>query len=268
MILELLEYLMSSCSRTGRSMGFLSSSLRVRARYRRCRKAWLPHLEQTRRIILQAADCCRSRRKVVVLGAGLLHDIPLTELSNMFEEVVLVDIVHPWLSRIAVRRFRNVSQLAADVTGVMEELRRIAPVPDAAMPVSHPELFVDDHRLDLTLSVNLLSQLSHVPGRHLEGRRDEPAIYAFLKHLVKAHLDYLRRLPGQTALITDTAVYRTAKEDSAVEKWDPLFGVKLPPPEFTWDWHLAPSPEIGRGIDMYTTVCAFTDWKKSSALPG
>lgn len=264
MILEILEYLMSSCSKTGRSMGFLSSSLQVRARFRRCKNAWAPHIRRTRRVILEAADRCRSHRKAVLLGAGLLHDIPLRELSELFEEVVLVDIVHPWLSRVSAWRFRNVTQLSVDITGVMETLRRIAHAPGAAMPVSRPELFVDDPRLDLTISVNLLSQLSHVPGEYLEGRRDEPVIDAFLKHLVEAHLDYLRRLPGHTALITDITVRRAMRGNPRIEESDPLHGVKLPPPEFTWEWHLAPSPEVGRGIDVFTTVAAYTDWGQAS----
>ena len=200
---------------------------------------------------------------MVVLGAGLLHDIPIEELSALFDEVVLVDIVHPWLSRLAARRFRNVKQVSADITGVIEQLHRVAHAPDAALPISHPELFVDDPRLDLTLSVNLLSQLSHVPGKYLEGRRDEATISAFLKHLVEAHLEYLRKLPGHTALITDTTVRRMVCGDPVVEEWDQLHGVKLPPAEFTWEWHLAPSPELGRGIDVYSTVAAYTDWKEN-----
>jgi hypothetical protein len=268
MILELLEYLMSSCSKTGRSMGFISASLKVRARFRRCGKAWAPHIGQTRHVILEAAGRCRGRRKVVLLGAGLLHDIPLKELSGLFDEVVLVDIVHHWLSRISARRFRNVKQISADITGVMEHLRRVAGIPDAAMPVSRPTLFLDDPRLDLTVSVNLLSQLPDVPGKYLEGLRDEHAISVFQKHLVEAHLDYLCRLPGHTALITDTAVRYVARDGSREEEWDPLHGVKLPPPEFTWEWRLAPSPEIGRGIDMFTTVAAYADWKQAAALPG
>jgi hypothetical protein len=84
----------------------------------------------------------------------------------------------------------------------MEQLRRSAHVPDAPMPVSRPTLFVDDPSLDLTLSVNRLSQLSYVPGKYLDGRRDEPTIDIFLRHLVEAHLDYLCRLPGRTASVS------------------------------------------------------------------
>ncbi len=293
MILEFVEYLMTQCSPTARSMQFLLFAIQVRARYRRQRRAWQPHIDRTRGVILEAARRCRGRRKVVVLGAGLLHDIPLVELSREFDKVVLVDIVHPWLSRLAVRRFPNVEQLSADVTEVMDELLGMVRAPRSGglpvglpgssppagllrLPVSRPMRFVDDPELDLTLSVNLLSQLSQAPRRLLEGQRraeacappdeaDEAAIDAFLKHLVEAHLDYLSRLPGHTALITDTAVYDASSRDARIlAEMDPLFGAKLPPAEASWRWDLAPSPEIARGVDVYTTVAAFPDWKKAA----
>lgn len=244
-------------------MGFLSSSMRVRARFRRCKRVWAAHIEKTRYAILKAAEQCPGRRRVAVLGAGLLHDIPLAELSAIFEEVMLVDIVHPWLSRICANRFRNVTQISADVTGVMEQLQRVARLPGGALPVSHPALLVDDPRLDLTVSVNLLSQLPHIPGEYLYSLRDEPTVVAFQKHLIEAHLEYLKRLPGHAALITDIGVRRLTRGEPIAEEWDPLYGVRLPPADLTWQWHLAPSPEIGPGIDIYTTVAAYTNWKKA-----
>ena len=263
MIFELFEYLTTPCSAPARSLGFLSSTVQVRARYRRCKRAWSPHIEQTRCAILEAVSRCSKRRKVVVLGAGLLYDIPLAELSRSFLKVVLVDIVHPWSSRLAVRRFGNVEQICADVTEVMDQLRQIASHSGGLLPVSRPVRFVDDPELDLTLSVNLLSQLPHVPGRYLEKRRDEASIDAFSSHLIEAHLDYLRRLPGHTTLITDVAVRRRARDSSFLEEWDALCGVKLPAAESSWEWSLAPSPEVERGADISTIVVAHVDWKKA-----
>jgi hypothetical protein len=263
MILELLEYLMTPCSSAAKSMGFLSSTMQVRARYKRCRRAWKPHIEQSRDVILDAVRRCRSRRKVVVFGAGMLHDIPVKELAGAFHEVVLVDIVHPWSSRRALRRFQNVTQVCADVTESMEQLLQIAHLSGAALPISRPMRFVYDPELDLTLSVNLLSQLPYVPVRYLSGSRDPAAIEAYAKHLVEAHLDYLCRLPGHVALITDTVVRRMTRKTNYVEEWDALYGAKLPPAESTWEWRLAPSPEVARGVDVYTKVAAYVDWKKA-----
>jgi len=267
MILELLEYLMTPCPAAIRSMGFLSSAIKVRARYRRCKRAWSPHIEQTRRIVLEAVNRCRGRRKVVVLGAGLLHDIPLKELSQTFGKVLLVDIVHPLSSRLSTLRFRNVEQISYDVTEVMGQLRHIAHLPGRPLPISRPMKFLDDRELDLTLSVNLLSQLPQVPAEYLYGFRDEATIDTFRKHLIEAHLDYLCHLPGHTALITDVTVRRMTGSGMYAEEWDALHGVKLPPAESSWEWHLAPSPEVASGMDLSTTVVAYADWKKAAGPP-
>jgi hypothetical protein len=199
---------------------------------------------------------------VLVLGAGLLHDIPLKELSTAFQKVVLL---HPLLSRIATWQFRNVELISADVTGVMDELVQIAPIPGARLPISHPTRFINDRELDLTLSVNLLSQIPYVPGKYLDELRDEETIDAFMRHLVEAHLDYLCRLPGHSALITDVLVSRMSRDGGPAETGDPLYGVSLPPADSTWEWHLAPSPEAAPGIDIFTIVAAYMDWKRAVA---
>ncbi len=263
MILELLEYLLTPCPPAARSMGFPASTIQVRTRYRRCKRVWAPHLQNTRNIILEAASRCPNRRKVAVLGSGLLYDIPLRELSLAFHEVLLVDIVHPWSSRMAAGRFRNVKLITADVTEAMEPLLQIIRTPGAPLPTSHPVRFLHDTELDLTVSVNTLSQIPHLPGEYLDVRLDEATIDAFLKHLIEAHLDYLRRLPGHTALITDRAVRRTTRSNGHVEEWDALHGVRLPSADYTWEWLLAPSPEVARGIDLSTIVAAYVDWKKA-----
>jgi hypothetical protein len=74
---------------------------------------------------LAAAERAPGRRKALLFGAGLLHDIPLRALAARFEEVVLADIVHALPSRLAARRFPNVRLLTLDVTGVMGELPRL-----------------------------------------------------------------------------------------------------------------------------------------------
>lgn len=268
MILELLEYLLNPCPVIFRSMGYLSSTTQVQGRYRRCRKAWTPHLEQTRRFIREVVNGCSTRRKVVVLGAGMLHDIPLEELAQCFQKVVLVDAIHPWPSRLRARRFPHVEQVSADVTDVMEQLHQIPRFPGGVLPQSYPMRFVDDSELDLTLSINLLSQLPYVPRKYLGRSCDEATLYAFSTHLVEAHLDYLLRLPGHTALTTDRVLRYITQDGKHTEEWDNLYGVGLPPAELSWEWRLAPSPEVARGIDVLATVVAYFDWKKAMGRLG
>ena len=266
MILELLEYCLTPCSWRARRMGFLTSSIQVRARYKRCRFEWMEHLEQTRAIILKAAQLAPRRRKALVFGAGLLHDIPLRQLSEMFEQVVLADLVHTWPCRLEALRFPNVKILSCDATGAIQALAVVARRPGLPTPESRPVAFVDDPTLDFTASVNLLSQLGWVPGVFLSKCRSPSQIEALKSQFVAAHLDYLKRLPGHTALITDTlwTEHPVAASASPLERWDVLSGVCLPEPEHAWDWNIAPAPERSPLAHYVARVFAYTDWKSAA----
>src|SRR4051794_1867981 len=108
MLLKLLQYAVTPCPWYVRRMGYLGELLGIKARYARCRAAWEPHLQNTRTIITRAAAKCAQRRKAVVLGSGLLLDVPLAELAGAFREVILVDVVHPLEVRWQRSRFPNV----------------------------------------------------------------------------------------------------------------------------------------------------------------
>lgn len=239
-------------------MGFLASSLQVQARFRRCRRAWEPHLAATRSAILRAADGCAERRTALILGAGLLHDIPLRELSATFREVILSDIVFPWSSRVAAARFKNVHCIQADVTETIHGLSRDPRVP---LPRSQPTRFLGEPALDFTVSVNLLSQLPVIPKRYLR-RGDCAEVEAWSHHIQAAHLDYLRQLPGRVAIITDTGGMQRDSSGAIVERWDNLHGLELPAPDATWEWNLAPAPEADPHLDHLVRVAVFSDWEK------
>lgn len=267
MLLDLLEYALTPCSGPARALGFLKSSLQVQARFRRCHRAWEPHLARTRRVILEAAERCPQRRLAVILGAGLLHDVPLRELSEMFREVVLVDIVFPWASRVKVRRFPNVRLLAADVTATMDALPQAARDPAVPLPESKPMRFLDEPGLDLTVSVNLLSQLPFIPTSYLRHSRrpvDDAALACWSRHLQDAHLDYLRRLHGHVALITDTGGRHRDRSGVVRKEWDNLHGLTLPEGGERWEWELAPAPEADPHHDHVVNVIAYADWSKSA----
>ena len=266
MILELLEYCLTPCSWSARSLGFLKSSIQVRARYNRCRDQWRGHLEKTREFVLSAARLASRRRTAVVFGAGLLHDIPLAELSQMFEKVVLVDIVHTWPCRWRAIQFSNVELLETDVTGVAAAIAAARRTPSRPLPVSRPMEFVDDRAVDFAVSVNLLSQLPWVPGHFLGDSRSDEEISALKSQLIHAHLDYLRRLPGHTALVTDatwSSVPCSVGDCRAVEVWDVLSGAALPEPFQSWEWRIAPAPERSRELNYVAHVQAYPDWKRA-----
>ena len=253
LLFDFLEYLTTPCSQEAGSMGFLTSSLQTQARHRRCWRAWQPHLVETRRFILQEAAACPQKRKAVLFGAGLLHDIPLGALAYRFEEVLLVDVVFLRATRKEAASLKNVRCIEADVTGIMHALSR-----DPKMPLPHSQsaLFLDDPALDFTVSVNLLSQLPVIPKRWL--RRENADVETWSRHLQSAHLEYLRKLPGRVALITDTGGMHRDRQRKIVHEWDNLHGLEMPEPASEWEWKIAPAPEADRKLDHFACVAAYT----------
>jgi hypothetical protein len=250
-------------------MGYLREAMGIQRRYRRRRHDWREHIEHCRALILRGMAHCGQRRKAVVLGAGLLHDVPLAELSAAFQQVLLVDIVHPFSSRWRGRRFTNVTRVAADITNTIADLYRVADEPDLALPLSRPDLFSGDADVDFTVSINLLSQLPCMPMNYLARFKAHTAeaIDAYARDVMQAHLDYLGRLHGHVVLISDVERLKIDMMRRVVERRDLLFGLKLPRPGEVgeaWEWKLAPCPEADRRHHYFRRVVGIERFKDVS----
>lgn len=82
---------------------------------------WNTHLSNTRRFIADCARRCCGRRTCVVLGSGFCFDVPVLELSRMFDKVYLVDMVHPAKVVQKMREFKNVEFITEDITKIAIE---------------------------------------------------------------------------------------------------------------------------------------------------
>lgn len=264
MILELIEYLTTPCSWTARKLGYLNGQIGIKVRHRQCRRAWKAHLERTKQVIRAAILDCPQRRKAVVLGSGLLLDVPLADLAATFDEVVLVDVVHPISVYLAKLWYRNVRLVRADVTGTAAELPRVARNPQLPLPHAVPQLFCDDPEVDYVVSVNLLSQLPYIPTYYLENTaRSESEINTYARDLIDAHLDYLRRLPGAVTLITDVEKLKIDSAGRIVERFDILYGARLPWQTVEWTWEHVPLKHVSTEFAYHRRVCAVKNVKSA-----
>jgi hypothetical protein len=244
-------------------MGFPAEISGIQGRYRRCREHWAEHIERTRSVILRGAERAENRRKAIILGAGLLHDIPLAELSAMFREVVLVDLMHPLSSRWATSHLHNVHRVTADVTETLAEAYRVAWDADKPLPRSEPTLFLDDPEVDFTASVNLLSQLPCMPMTYLnrQGAHSPDKVDEYARDLIRGHFGYLNRQRGKVALITDVERLKITMMGQIVERRDLLLGVPWPTRGEEWEWKLAPCPEADPSHHYFRRVMGIHDWK-------
>ena len=262
------DYMSTPVPRHLRQMGYVRELRALRARRNRCRSAWSSHLEHTRAVILDAAAQCERRRGALVVGSGLLFDIPLEELSRQFESVVLADIVHAWSVHHQAARFSNVRLLTLDVTGLAErchaEARRRSAEPLPQRPVD----CLAGERFDLVASVNVLSQLPVVPNGYMSRRIRSPTgaqTREFSRALVTNHLDWLCSFPGVACLVTD--LERLCYDDCGlVSREESLWGVALPEGGRDWLWDLAPRPEMYFHLDVRHRVGGYATFPKRAWL--
>ena len=258
MLRELLTYLSTPCAPLFRRQGYLSEQIALRARHRRCKAAWAPHLENTEAVIRKAMAATGRRGRAVVLGSGHLLDVPLEDLAAGFAEVVLVDVVHPRAVVRRARRLGNVRLERWDVSGVAAAVADAVRT-GAPLPVPPPPSLAA--AADLVCSVNLVSQLPLRPEAALlrAGHHAPDRVERFCREIVAAHFAWLRALAASgvtVAVVADVARevsdgYRTIEEKS------PLFGFDPPGGGEVWRWDIAPRPEAYRDRDVRHEVGAW-----------
>ncbi|MCQ1573245.1 hypothetical protein NFO65_21175 [Neorhizobium galegae] len=249
MLTEALQYAATSLVTPREFRPFIRSSVNLWSRAGRCAKDWAAHEENCRTFIRETVAGMKQRRTVVVLGSGLLRDVPIDDLSAKFDTVVLVDLVHlaNVRMRLKARRFRNVRLISRDLSGFDDA---------AAAKVVEPLAFLRQvPYLDLVVSANILSQIGVGSKRRLEAE-DNPARDEILQRLVRAHLDGLAALPCKTALITDTAYRVTDRGGQVLEEADLLCGVPAPAAKRAWTWPVAPYGELSKDYQAVHDVIA------------
>ena len=262
MLVEWLQYLATPCPKHLRAMGYPQEIIATQARYRRCREAWRPHLENTKAFILESAAAAQRKGTAVVLGSGMLLDVPLAELSHRFEQVILVDILHlPWV-KLRASRYPNVRSQELDVTGLCEPLfrqveqARSGQAASAILPEVCPEPLsrsLGVASIDFLVSVNLLSQLPIMPRAYLERNcpgLSEGDFETFAQRLLADHLSLLKESAEGVCLITDLERRICEASGNMVESETAIPAQKLPEPDREWIWDISPRPESYKEYDV------------------
>ena len=110
-----------------RALGFADTSAGIARTQRDNREGWWAHARRHRAFILDAAQRLTHPRVVTVLGAGKAYDLPLVELAQRFDRVVLVDIDAEALAATAAAVVRGplrarIHLQPMDITGVTKHL--------------------------------------------------------------------------------------------------------------------------------------------------
>lgn len=191
-------------------MGYYDYQLGLIHRHINQEGGWDSHLEHCRNFILKAVNYYKPS-KVTILGSGWLLDLPLAEMSEISQEIVLIDIVHPPEVIAQAGSLKNVKILEADVTGgLIEEVwnktgrkfffRKAGSFKSIIIPDYCPD---DDP--GLVISLNILSQLETLIIEYLKKQVavSEEGLSGFRKEIQDKHMRFLSK--HNSVLITDTA---------------------------------------------------------------
>lgn len=255
MLTEAIKYAAARLRGQDDPHGHLAQQVALWARHRRRRAAWEPHLARCRTLALAAASACpeKERRLALVLGSGLLLEVPLQELSALFERVVLADMAFVPEVRAQAARLGNVETRQVELTGWLDLLPGALGEPTPASRSGLAWLAAALPGLDFVYSANLLSQL---PLFALDALRPDPGEERRAElgaMLVRQHLDGLAALGRPACLVTDVTE-RGLRRGVVEYEADLLFGVEIGLPGETWVWNMAPDGEAVRGLDVERTV--------------
>ena len=260
MLLDLFTYLTTSCSPYVRRLGYLDEAIAMRGRYGINRTAWQPHLDNTRRFVLSVAEKIQKRNKVVILGSGLLLDVPLAELSAMFQEVVLMDIVCLPEVRRQIKEYGNVSFMERDVTNIAERLytHRQQGIPE--LPKAAPASSEIGKSAGLVVSLNILSQLWVIPRTYAAKQRPglpHDQIEDWCRQIVESHYASLRSMSCDVCLVADHEFVKRDTGASIISRASTLYGLGLPEPDVSWTWNIVPAGTGARSSSKELNVGAW-----------
>jgi hypothetical protein len=255
MLGELWRYWTTFAPERVRKFGYLKRLIALEFRAQRCAAAWEPHIRHCRNMIVKAADLCEQQKSCVILGSGLLLEVPLGALASRFDVVYLVDIFHMPQVQAEAKKHFNVKLLTGDITGIFQAMKeRKAPGPNVPAP---PPRIPHLKEADLVVSCNCLTQLAGPFAEHFEQTRGFSELdsdkLAF--QVMEAHVKAIaHETTGVGLVITDVERYVMSGE-KIVSRTDLLKAYKLPDTpnhlhNEEWEWSIAPAPEEDPARDV------------------
>lgn len=259
MLAQLFRYWTTFAPERVRKFGYLKRLIALEFLHKRNEHAWDDHLISCREFIVQAADKCPKHGIAVVLGSGLLLEVPLRSLADRFDRVYLVDMFHMPQVRAEAKKHFNVKLLYGDITGIFAMMKE-GDYPGGSIPAPEPRIpHLKD--ADLIVSANCLTHLAPPLCEHLGDERhltefDQDRLST---QIMEAHVDAIANTAtGVGAIITDTESFELAG-DRVVSRKDLVTGVKFPDTasrahNLEWQWLKAPAPEDHPTHDTEYTV--------------
>jgi len=202
-------------------------------------RGWDTHLTHCRDFILKAIEFVKPSG-ITVLGSGWLMELPLAEMAERTEKIVLIDIVHPPEVFEQTKRLRNVEISEEDLSGgLIAEVwkkagrksffNRLPSLETIVIPEYKPH---EDP--GMVISLNILTQLEILPEKLLrkKSKASDEDFKNFKKEIQEKHIGFLSAYPS--ILISDVAEVLIEADGSMVENSTLL--AELPQGKLSESW--------------------------------
>ncbi len=234
-------------------MGYYDYQQGLIYRHLKQESGWDSHLKRCRDYVMRAVRIHKPE-KITVLGSGWLLELPVAELAETVNEIVLVDIVHPPDVIQQAGKISKIRIVESDVTGglIEEVYRKVHSRPFFSRLASLTDVSIPDYKPDydpgLVISLNLLTQLEVLPVRYLQRKAGigENELNEFRRSVQQKHLNFLAA--HKSVLVTDYEEVITSKsgEVKTVKTALAGFPAGFDTEKWTWNFDL-------KGSDFYNS---------------
>lgn len=256
MILEWLEYFKTRGTQTAKEWGYIYQNVSLKFRARRCAAAWKSHNENCHQLIREHMQKVQPK-SVMVIGSGLLLEVPMEDLLASAEQIYLVDLVHAPEVRKMAAKHPKITLIDKDISGLLGVLKKNAGIlelrtipwrqlPDWNMPV-----------VDLVISANLLSQIPLMISEIISMNSDTYADFA--QSVRDQHVERLLN-QGKSVLLFADFETRYIDRDGDLLKLE-SYDVYLRSLQAgrEWLWEISPYGEVSRNYKIEMLVKSY--WK-------
>ena len=158
-----------------------------------------------------------------ILGSGWLLDVPLEEMSKLFEKVYLYDIRHPSKVKKQAKSMGNVELIVCDISGYAHSVNqyvkkyrnsRLRPFINEIQP----QAMLDLNKFDFVFSCNILNQLDILLVEYLSQffELNRAETIGFRKNVQQRHIDMLPG--GRSCLVADYEEVTFTPEGSEISR--------------------------------------------------
>lgn len=251
----MIAYFKSKSTKEAKIFGHLYEAIALIEREKRCRSHWLSHRTMCKNIIKDSVQMITNKTSILILGSGPLHEIPIDFLSQSFDRVDLVDVVHLLSTKKEHAHLKNLHFIEADITELEMELlktkKKLNKVPSQFL----------DQSYDFVISANLLSQLAYHQRNFLEKkatpRLSNEELDRFAHQVTFDHFLYLKKFSCPVLLVTDVETILLDEKELIVQTETPYINFFFPKPILEWWWNVAPIPEYHKDLAVKMKVQAF-----------